>query len=141
MKEGFAEVQVPIFDGDRPELSSDLAVRESRYSGVGSVEAHKIGLDFQVYSDLRLRGHVSRDVREATFAERFDSQGSGGAVNDPAPVGLNGATEPVVPDHLGGGRQSEPGSGEGGHDHARRGVPSELRICSKACSSLPTTTA
>src|SRR5262249_49592919 len=42
-------------------------------------------------SDLRLRATLSRDVREATFSERFDSQGSGGSVNDPAPVGLNGA--------------------------------------------------
>jgi outer membrane receptor protein involved in Fe transport len=93
VKEGFAEVQVPIFDfRSGQKLSSDLAIRSSRYSGVGSVEAHKIGLDFQVYSDLRLRATVSRDVREATFAERFDSQGSGGAVNDPAPVGLNGAS-------------------------------------------------
>ena len=92
VKEAFAEVQVPIFDlKSGQKLSSDIAVRSSRYSGVGSVEAHKIGLDFQVYSDLRLRGTVSRDVREATFAERFDNQGSGGAVNDPAPVGLNNA--------------------------------------------------
>ena len=92
VKEAFAEVQVPIFDlKSGQKLASDVAVRSSRYSGVGSVEAHKIGLDFQAYSDLRLRATVSRDVREATFAERFDNQGSGGAVNDPEPVGLNGA--------------------------------------------------
>ncbi|HEY4214019.1 MAG TPA: TonB-dependent receptor [Steroidobacteraceae bacterium] len=91
VKEVFGEVQIPLFKtstGQR--LDSDIAVRESRYSIAGSVEAHKIGLDFTVYSDLRLRGTLSRDVREATFAERFDSQGSGGSVNDPAPVGLNG---------------------------------------------------
>ena len=41
---------------------------------------------------MALRATKSRDVREATFAERFDSQGSGGAVNDPLPVGLNNAT-------------------------------------------------
>jgi outer membrane receptor protein involved in Fe transport len=92
VKEAFAEVQVPLFDlKSGQKLTSDFAVRGSRYSGVGSVEAHKIGLDFQAYSDLRLRATVSRDVREATFAERFDNQGSGGAVNDPEPVGLNGA--------------------------------------------------
>jgi len=93
VKEGFAEVNVPLFDlKSGQKLTSDLAVRRSRYSGIGSVTAHKIGLDFQAYSDLRLRATKSRDVREATFAERFDSQGSGGAVNDPLPVGLNGAT-------------------------------------------------
>jgi iron complex outermembrane receptor protein len=92
VKEGFAEFQVPLFETSHGQkLTSDLAVRESRYSGIGSVEAHKIGLDFQAYSDLRLRATLSRDVREATFAERFDFQGSGGTVNDPAPVGLNGA--------------------------------------------------
>jgi outer membrane receptor protein involved in Fe transport len=92
VKEGFAEFQVPLFKtstGQR--LDSNLALRESRYSGIGTVEAYKIGLDFQAYSDLRFRATLSRDVREATFAERFDFQGSGGAVNDPAPVGLNGA--------------------------------------------------
>lgn len=93
VKEIFAEFQVPLFEtstGQR--LDSNVAWRGSRYSGVGSVQAHKIGLDFQVYSDLRLRATLSRDVREATFAERFDFQGSGGSVNDPAPVGLNGTT-------------------------------------------------
>jgi iron complex outermembrane recepter protein len=97
VKEAFAEVQVPLFDfRSGQKLTTDIAVRDiavrgSRYSGVGSVEAHKIGLDFQAYSDLRLRATISRDVREATFAERFDNQGSGGTVNDPMPVGLNGA--------------------------------------------------
>jgi iron complex outermembrane recepter protein len=93
VKEAFAELQLPLFKtstGQR--LDADLAVRDSRYSSSGSVEAHKFGLDFQLYSDLRLRATLSRDVREATFAERFDNQGSGGTVNDPAPVGLNGAT-------------------------------------------------
>ncbi len=93
VKEGFAEFQVPLFETSHGQkLTSDIAIRESRYSGIGSVEAHKIGLDFQAYSDLRLRATLSRDVREATFAERFDFQGSGGTVNDPAAVGVGGAT-------------------------------------------------
>jgi iron complex outermembrane receptor protein len=93
VQEAFAEVQIPIFETSRGQkLVSDLAIRGSKYSGIGSVEAHKIGLDFQVYSDLRLRATLSRDVREATFAERFDFQGSGGQVRDPAPVGVGGAT-------------------------------------------------
>ncbi|MBK9252929.1 MAG: hypothetical protein IPM70_14155 [Proteobacteria bacterium] len=36
-----------------------------------------------VNSDLRLRGTYSRDVREATFAERLDEQGLGRRGNDP----------------------------------------------------------
>jgi outer membrane receptor protein involved in Fe transport len=93
VKEAFAEFQVPIFETSHGQkLTTDLAVRGSRYSGIGTVWAHKIGLDFDVYSDLRLRATMSRDVREATFAERFDFQGSGGTVRDPAPVGVGGAT-------------------------------------------------
>jgi iron complex outermembrane recepter protein len=92
VKEAFAEFQVPLFETDSGQsLISNLAVRNSRYSGIGSVIAWKGGLDFQVYGDLRLRATVSRDVREATFAERFDFQGAGGSVNDPAPVGVGGA--------------------------------------------------
>jgi len=92
VKEAFVELQLPLLKfstGQR--LDSDLAFRESRYSSSGSVEAYKFGLDFRAYSDLRLRSTWSRDVREPTFAERFDSQGSGGSVFDPAPVGINGA--------------------------------------------------
>ncbi len=92
VKEAFTELQLPLFKtstGQR--LDSDVAFRSSRYSSAGTVQAHKFGLDFQVYSDLRLRTTLSRDVREATFAERFDFQGAGGTVNDPASVGVNGA--------------------------------------------------
>lgn len=92
VKEGFVEVHVPLFQTSHGQkLDTDLAYRYSSYSGIGSVDAYKGGLDFELYSDLRLRATLSRDVREATFAERFDFQGSGGTVNDPAPVGLNGA--------------------------------------------------
>jgi iron complex outermembrane recepter protein len=93
VKEAFVEVSVPLFDtssGQR--LATDIAYRQSKYSGIGSVDAYKIGLDFQVYADLRLRGTYSRDVREPTFSERFDFQGGGGTVNDPAPVGVGGVT-------------------------------------------------
>ena len=94
VKEAFVEVQIPWFDfRSGQKLTSDFAFRQSRYSGVGSVNAYKIGLDFSAYSDLRFRATLSRDVREATFAERFDFQGAGGTVNDPAPVGLNGARD------------------------------------------------
>jgi iron complex outermembrane recepter protein len=93
VKEAFLELQVPLLETDSGQrLDTNLAFRVSQYSEIGSVNAYKVGLDFQAYSDLRFRATLSRDVREATFAERFDFQGSGGAVNDPAPVGLNGAT-------------------------------------------------
>jgi iron complex outermembrane recepter protein len=85
VKEVFAEVQVPLFETSTGQkLDADLAGRTSDYSNVGSVTSYKFGLDFQVIADLRLRATLSRDVREASFAERFDAQGSGGAVNDPS---------------------------------------------------------
>jgi iron complex outermembrane recepter protein len=93
VKEAFAELQVPLFETPwGQKLTTNLAIRDSKYSGIDKVTASKIGIDFEVYSDLRLRATKSRDVREATFAERFDFQGSGGTVNDPAPVGVGGAT-------------------------------------------------
>jgi iron complex outermembrane recepter protein len=92
VKEAFVELQVPLFETNSSQrLDSNLAFRKSKYSGIEAVEAYKIGLDFQAYSDLRFRATLSRDVREATFAERFDFQGAGGTVNDPAPVGVGGA--------------------------------------------------
>ena len=38
---------------------------------------------------MRLRTTLSRDIRAATLSERFDRQGVGSAVNDPAFGGLN----------------------------------------------------
>ena len=86
VKEVFGELNVPLLrtsTGQR--LTANLAVRSSSYSSTGSVESYKLGLDFQLFDDLRFRGTLSRDVREPTFSERFDSQGSGGNIN-PDPV-------------------------------------------------------
>ncbi len=142
VKEGFVEVQVPLFDTKSEQrLDADAAFRRSRYSGVGSVNAYKFGLDFQAYRDLRLRTTLSRDVREATFAERFDFQGSGGTVNDPAPVGLNGATNQSFQITSVAVGNPEAESGEGRHADRRRDLPSELRSARVACSSRWTTTA
>jgi iron complex outermembrane recepter protein len=96
VKEAFAELQVPLFESATGQkLDVDFAGRTSDYSEIGSVTSYKFGLDFQAYADLRLRATLSRDVREATFSERFDAQGSGGAVNDPSLTAcrnLNGPT-------------------------------------------------
>jgi outer membrane receptor protein involved in Fe transport len=86
VKEVFGEMNIPLLKtstGQRVAL--DIAVRNSNYSATGAVNSYKAGLDVQVFDDLRLRGTLSRDVREPTFSERFDSQGSGGNIN-PDPV-------------------------------------------------------
>jgi iron complex outermembrane recepter protein len=84
--EVFGELNVPLWQSDsgNQHLGSSIAYRSSDYSSVGRVEAWKVGLDFQVVRDLRLRATQSRDVREATFAERFDFGPGGGTItNDP----------------------------------------------------------
>jgi outer membrane receptor protein involved in Fe transport len=56
----------------------------SGISGGCRVETWKARLDFQLLRDLRLRATRSRDMREATFSERFDNSPGGGSVFDPA---------------------------------------------------------
>lgn len=83
--EWFAEFQAPIWESNdgQQRLGGSVAVRQSDYSTTGSVDAWKLGLEFALTEELRFRATKSRDVREATFSERFDAQGGGGAVDDP----------------------------------------------------------
>jgi outer membrane receptor protein involved in Fe transport len=83
--EVFAELQAPIWESGSGEqrLGGSVAARRSDYSRSGGINTWKIGLEFEVFEDLRLRATKSRDIREATFRELFDAQGGGGSVNDP----------------------------------------------------------
>jgi outer membrane receptor protein involved in Fe transport len=82
--EVFTEVNVPLWRTDTgQQLDLNVAGRSSDYSRSGEIVSWKTGLSFQVIEDLRLRGTVSRDVREPSFSELFDMQGTGGTVNDP----------------------------------------------------------
>ncbi len=85
VREWFGELQAPIWEAGSGEqsLGGSIAFRQSDYSTSGKVDTWKIGLELELFTDLRLRATKSRDVREATFAERFDAQGGGGTVNDP----------------------------------------------------------
>jgi iron complex outermembrane receptor protein len=82
VKEAFAELQfpllrdVPVFE----QLNLLAAARYADYQGSGGNWSWKVGLDWQVYDDLRLRGTVSRDVRAATLLERFNQTGGVGTV-------------------------------------------------------------
>jgi outer membrane receptor protein involved in Fe transport len=84
--EAFGEINVPIWQSSSAQqrLGTSFAYRTSDYSNVGQLDSWKAGLDFQLIRDLRLRATTSRDVREATFTERFDSSPNGGTVLDPA---------------------------------------------------------
>jgi outer membrane receptor protein involved in Fe transport len=83
--EWFSEVRLPLWArANGPQrVNGSAAYRASNYSSIGRIESWKIGLEMQLLEDLRFRTTKSQDVREATFAERFDFQGGGGTVNDP----------------------------------------------------------
>jgi len=92
--EAFSELNMPLWaasDGKR-RLEMDVAARFSDYSTSGGITSWKGGLNFQATQFLRLRTTVSRDVREPTFAERFDVQGGGGSVSEKA---INGVPNPA----------------------------------------------
>jgi outer membrane receptor protein involved in Fe transport len=85
VKEAFTEWQVPLLAGKpgAEQLNLLAAARYADYSGSGGVWSWKMGLDWQVLDDLRLRGTVSRDLRAATLLERFNQTGGVGNITDP----------------------------------------------------------
>jgi outer membrane receptor protein involved in Fe transport len=87
--EAFGELNLPIWQSssENQRLGTSFAYRSSDYSSVGRVESWKAGLDFQIVRDLRLRATQSRDVREATFAERFDNSPNGGTITEDPQTG------------------------------------------------------
>lgn len=90
VKEMFAELQSPFWrsQSGNQSIGGSVAYRDSNYSTSGHAKTWKAGVDIQLYSDLRVRATRSKDVREPTFSERFDSQGGGGSVNDPSKPSL-----------------------------------------------------
>jgi len=87
--EVFGEFNVPIWQWESGQrLGTSFAYRSSDYSSVGRFDSLKTGLDFQIFRDLRFRATKSRDVREATFTERYDNAPGGGSVFDPARNGV-----------------------------------------------------
>ncbi|HWK53032.1 MAG TPA: TonB-dependent receptor, partial [Hyphomicrobiales bacterium] len=83
--EVFGETIVPLFSSQSGDQNAELnlAARWSNYSRAGEFVTWKAGLSVQVYSDLRLRGTLSRDIREGSFEELFVQQGRGAAITDP----------------------------------------------------------
>lgn len=83
--EWFTEIQAPIWESQSgaQTLGGSMAFRRSDYNLSGASDSWKLGLELQVFEGLRLRATKSRDVREASFAERFDAQGGGANIRDP----------------------------------------------------------
>ncbi|MDR0781347.1 MAG: TonB-dependent receptor, partial [Pseudomonadales bacterium] len=82
--EWFTEWQVPVWESasKAQRVNSQIAFRSSNYNLSGRSDTWKLGIDAQLMEGLRFRATKSLDVREASFSERFDSQGGGGAVRD-----------------------------------------------------------
>ena len=84
VKEAFAETEVPLVSNTLllQQFNLNASARWADYSGSGSIMAWKIGLDDQMFEDLRLRATYSRDVRAANLDERFDRTGGAATVID-----------------------------------------------------------
>lgn len=83
VKEVFTELHLPLLSDVflARQLTFNGAARYADYEGSGGIWAWKYGIDWQMFDDLRLRGTVSRDIRAATLAERYDNTGGIGTVN------------------------------------------------------------
>ncbi len=87
--EGFAEVDVPVFEG----FNVVGAVRIGHYNTVGSIVSFNAGATYQISDDLRLRGQFSRAQRAPNLTElnsppRPDSDGLEDPCNNLLETGL-----------------------------------------------------
>ena len=73
VKEGYAEIVVPLAQGSRFADSLDLngAIRYTDYSSSGGVTTWKVGANYSPFPDLRFRGTLSRDIRAPNNFELF----------------------------------------------------------------------
>jgi iron complex outermembrane recepter protein len=85
VKEGFTEFNIPLLKDMAlaKNLSANVAARYANYSGSGNVWAWKLGGEWAINDDFRLRLTRSRDVRAASLEERFDTTRGGTTVNNP----------------------------------------------------------
>ncbi|MFY8274667.1 TonB-dependent receptor domain-containing protein [Pseudoalteromonas sp. SSDWG2] len=86
VSEGFIEINLPILAGMSfaKELSLDAAYRTADYSHTGSSSSWKVGLMYQPFDDIRIRGTVGEAERAPNIAEAFSPVSPGfGRVSDP----------------------------------------------------------
>ncbi|NRA69907.1 MAG: TonB-dependent receptor [Gammaproteobacteria bacterium] len=73
VKEVFIEVSAPILT-DLPfiqDLTAEAAVRYANYSTIGDVTSWKLGLDWQINDELRIRSTLSEALRAPNIGEVF----------------------------------------------------------------------
>ena len=85
VKEAFSEFNIPLLNGARfaETLETSLAARWADYEGSGDIWAWKMGLNWTINSEWRVRATSSRDVRAATLRERYDQTRGGINVRNP----------------------------------------------------------
>lgn len=86
MEEVFAETSIPVL-ADLPgveRLAIDLAARYSDYNTAGSTNTWNVGIDWQIFSTLRMRTTTAQAVRVPSIGELFNPQSQNFAtINDP----------------------------------------------------------
>lgn len=100
VKEAFAELSLPVL-AELPgveSLSFDFAGRYSDYDSIGSTSTWRLGLDWTVMADLRVRGTRAQSVRAPGINELFNPQSANFAViSDPCSArNLPNAADPVL---------------------------------------------
>lgn len=82
----YAEIQIPLIEGMPfvEELMFDAAYRTDHYSTAGSVAANKVGLNWKVNDNLRIRAVTSESVRAPNISDLFAGQAQTfSAIGDP----------------------------------------------------------
>ncbi len=85
VKEAFGEVNIPVIKDKAfaKYVEVDSSARWADYSGSGSIWAAKVGLNWTITDELRVRATRSRDVRAASLRERYDQTRGGITVKNP----------------------------------------------------------
>jgi outer membrane receptor protein involved in Fe transport len=85
VREAFAELNLPLLSDARlaKDFEISTAARWADYSGSGDIQAWKLGVNWSVNDQIRVRATRSRDVRAATLRERYDQTRGGINVNNP----------------------------------------------------------
>jgi iron complex outermembrane receptor protein len=72
VKEGFAEVRVPLIEDSFVDRASlEAGYRYSKYSTAGATNTYKVGLEVAPVKELTLRGSYNRAVRAPNIVELF----------------------------------------------------------------------
>ncbi len=93
VKDLYAELRLPLAS-DLPfvkELTADAGYRFSHYSDLGNTNTYKVGLDWAINDDIKLRGSFNRAVRAPNVDELYTTQsvsldGNADPCSGPTPV-------------------------------------------------------